>query len=116
VRNNSPNREEEYEKVKAIDEMAQDVTSERESQEFISGKQGAPYVKHCAFSIQPQNYPNAINYVSEDTRHCRIMLHIALIHKLIFFQSHFPCSILRPGEIYCHDLIYKFGIQLANYM
>ncbi|XP_011685859.1 PREDICTED: aldose 1-epimerase-like isoform X2 [Wasmannia auropunctata] len=90
---NSPNREDEYEKRKATgkgDQVEQDEESERE--EFISGKQGARYVKHCAFSIQPQNYPNAINY------------------------SHFPCSILRPGEIYCHDLSYKFGIQLANYM
>lgn len=41
----------------------QDVASECKS-EFIPGKQGARYVKHCAFSIQPQNYPNAINYVS----------------------------------------------------
>ncbi|KAG5319359.1 GALM epimerase, partial [Pseudoatta argentina] len=88
----SPNHEEEYEEKKAVDEIKQDVAPEGESQEFISGKQGARYVKHCAFSIQPQNYPNAINY------------------------SHFPCSILRPGEVYCHDLIYKFGIQLANYM
>ncbi|KYN27730.1 Aldose 1-epimerase [Trachymyrmex cornetzi] len=88
----SPNHEEEYEEEKATDETEQDVVPKGESQEFISGKQGARYVKHCAFSIQPQNYPNAINY------------------------SHFPCSILRPGEVYCHDLIYKFGIQLANYM
>ncbi|EFN75285.1 Aldose 1-epimerase [Harpegnathos saltator] len=59
---------------------------------FILGKKGARYVKHCAFSFQPQNYPNAINH------------------------SHFPQSILRPGQIYCHDLTYKFGIQLANYI
>lgn len=32
--------------------------------EFISGKRGARYKKYCAFSIQPQNYPNAIQYVS----------------------------------------------------
>ncbi|XP_071639975.1 galactose mutarotase [Temnothorax longispinosus] len=89
---NSPNREEDNEKEKITDQIEKDVTSDRESPEFISGKQGARYVKHCAFSIQPQNYPNAINY------------------------SHFPCSILQPGEIYCHDLIYQFGIQLANYM
>ncbi|XP_066584366.1 galactose mutarotase-like [Prorops nasuta] len=60
--------------------------------EFIPGKKGASYTKFCAFSIQPQNYPNAINY------------------------SHFPCSILRPGQMYYHDLTYKFGVQLANYM
>lgn len=49
---------------KTTDQIEQDVTLERESSEFISGKQDARYVKHCAFSIQPQNYPNAINYVS----------------------------------------------------
>ncbi|XP_046625844.1 galactose mutarotase-like [Neodiprion virginianus] len=60
--------------------------------EFIPGKKHAEYRKHGAFCIQPQNYPNAIN------------------HK------HFPCSILRPGQVYYHDLIYKFGVQLGNYM
>ncbi|XP_018344877.1 PREDICTED: aldose 1-epimerase-like [Trachymyrmex septentrionalis] len=88
----SPNHEEVYKEEETIDEMKQDVAPKSESQEFISGKKGARYAKHCAFSIQPQNYPNAINY------------------------SHFPCSILQPGEVYYHDLIYKFGIQLANYM
>ncbi|KAG7207177.1 hypothetical protein KM043_008866 [Ampulex compressa] len=58
----------------------------------IRGKGGVCYKNYAAFSIQPQNYPNATNY------------------------SHFPCTILYPGEIYRHDLIYKFGIQLANYM
>ncbi|KAI4500241.1 hypothetical protein M0802_004658 [Mischocyttarus mexicanus] len=60
--------------------------------DFLTGKNGAHYKKNCAFSIQPQNYPNAINY------------------------AHFPCAILYPGQVYCHDLTYKFGIQLANYM
>ncbi|KAK2578681.1 hypothetical protein KPH14_012169 [Odynerus spinipes] len=60
--------------------------------QFLRGKKGAHYKKNCAFSIQPQNYPNAINY------------------------AHFPCAILHPGQVYCHDLTYKFGVQLANYM
>ncbi|XP_076635340.1 galactose mutarotase isoform X1 [Colletes latitarsis] len=68
------------------------IISEPKRLEFLLGKQGARYKKYCGFSIQPQNYPNAIHY------------------------SHFPCSILYPGQIYCHDLTYKFGIQLANYM
>ncbi|XP_050454704.1 galactose mutarotase-like [Cataglyphis hispanica] len=41
--------------------MEQDAISEPT---FLLGKKGARYEKHCAFSIQPQNYPNAINYVS----------------------------------------------------
>ncbi|XP_024936979.1 aldose 1-epimerase [Cephus cinctus] len=60
--------------------------------EFIPGKNGACYKKNHAFSIQPQAYPNAVNF------------------------SHFPCTILRPGQIYYHDLTYKFGVQLGNYM
>ncbi|XP_053981741.1 galactose mutarotase-like [Hylaeus anthracinus] len=60
--------------------------------EFLLGKHGAHYKKYCAFSIQPQNYPSAIHY------------------------SHFPCSILYPGQVYCHDLTYKFEVQLANFM
>ncbi|XP_003700589.2 galactose mutarotase isoform X2 [Megachile rotundata] len=60
--------------------------------EFLLGKHGSRYKKFCAFSIQPQNYPNATHY------------------------SHFPCSILYPGQIYCHDLTYKFEVCLANYM
>ncbi|RLU18352.1 hypothetical protein DMN91_008709 [Ooceraea biroi] len=31
-------------------------------------------------------------------------------------HPHFPCPILQPGQVYCHDLIYKFGNQLTNYM
>ncbi|XP_076243520.1 galactose mutarotase [Calliopsis andreniformis] len=59
---------------------------------FILGKRGAQYKKYCGFSIQPQNYPSAIHY------------------------SHFPCSILYPGQVYYHDLTYKFDVQLMNYM
>ncbi|XP_014474139.1 PREDICTED: uncharacterized protein LOC106744159, partial [Dinoponera quadriceps] len=66
--------------------------AESKSPSFIIGKKGVRYTKHCAFSIQPQNYPDAIN------------------------NSHFPCPILRPGQFYCHDITYKFGIQLANCM
>ncbi|XP_026828451.1 aldose 1-epimerase [Ooceraea biroi] len=92
---NNPNREEEYEheaKTLTIDQMEKDTTSEHKTPDFILGKQGACYIKYCAFSIQPQNYPNAINI------------------------PHFPCPILQPGQVYCHDLIYKFGNQLTNYM
>lgn len=53
---------EEDEKEKMIDQVEKDMILE--SPEYISGKQDARYMKHCAFSIQPQNYPNAINYVS----------------------------------------------------
>lgn len=31
-------------------------------------------------------------------------------------QCHFPSSVLRPGQEYSNDIVYKFGVQLANYM
>ncbi|XP_047355938.1 galactose mutarotase-like isoform X3 [Vespa velutina] len=95
--------------------------------QFLTGKKGAHYKKNCAFSIQPQNYPNAINYVCKClyddtiiyftimTNTFFIFIFIVMIN-IFFFQAHFPCAILYPGQVYCHDLTYKFGIQLANYM
>ncbi|XP_043481592.1 galactose mutarotase-like [Leptopilina heterotoma] len=73
-------------------EIEDDKMSLINNLEFIPGKNGARYKKFCAFSIQPQNYPNAVNV------------------------CHFPCSVLRPGQEYSNDIIYKFGVQLANYM
>ena len=85
---NSGGEEEEME----IEGPWEKPTTKPKRLEFISGKCGARYKKYCAFSIQPQNYPNAIQY------------------------PHFPCSVLYPGQVYCHDLTYKFGVQLASYM
>ncbi|KAL0127223.1 hypothetical protein PUN28_005491 [Cardiocondyla obscurior] len=53
----------------------------------IAGKNGANYFKHAAFCLETQNYPDAIN------------------HK------NFPNSILRPGNVYNHIVIYKFGVE-----
>ncbi|XP_014219666.1 aldose 1-epimerase-like [Copidosoma floridanum] len=58
--------------------------------EFIPGKCGAQYTKFAALSIQPQNYPDAVNV------------------------PHFPCAVLRPGQVYYHDLVYKLGVQLDS--
>ncbi|KAJ8683827.1 hypothetical protein QAD02_019619 [Eretmocerus hayati] len=59
--------------------------------EYLPGKRGAKYTRFTGFSIQPQNYPDAVNI------------------------PHFPCAILRPGQVYYHDLVYKFGVQLGGY-
>ncbi|XP_003399008.4 galactose mutarotase [Bombus terrestris] len=83
--------EDEEEEIK-VEKHYKKVTTVPKKIEFILGKHGAHYKKYCAFSIQPQNYPNAIYY------------------------SHFPCSILYPGQVYYHDLTYKFEVHLANYM
>jgi len=53
----------------------------------ISGKDGAQYFKHAAFCLETQNYPDAVN------------------HK------NFPNSVLRPGDIYNHIVVYKFGVE-----
>jgi aldose 1-epimerase len=51
----------------------------------LKGKGGAQYYKHGGFCMETQNYPNAIN------------------------MPHFPTPVLRPGEIYVHDVCYKFS-------
>ncbi|XP_012256706.2 galactose mutarotase [Athalia rosae] len=87
----------EDESINSDEEPEEEGTEDTESLppsplEFIPGKNGAKYRKHGAFCIQPQNYPNAVNH------------------------EHFPCTILRPGQVYYHDLTYKFGIQLGSFM
>ncbi|XP_034176043.1 galactose mutarotase isoform X1 [Osmia lignaria lignaria] len=57
-----------------------------EEQKEIWGKDGVRYRRHGGFVMSPQNYPNAINI------------------------SNFPCCILYPGEVYAHDMTYKFGL------
>lgn len=49
-----------------------------------TGKKGIPYAYRSAVCLEPQFYPNAINY------------------------PHFPSPILRKGEVYDHTIIYKF--------
>ncbi|XP_011505661.1 PREDICTED: aldose 1-epimerase-like [Ceratosolen solmsi marchali] len=64
--------------------------SQSSTVEYLPGKCGTKYTQFGAFSVQPQNYPNAINV------------------------KNFPSSVLRPGQFYYHDLIYKFGVHLNN--
>ncbi|KOC68795.1 Aldose 1-epimerase, partial [Habropoda laboriosa] len=52
----------------------------------IQGKNGSTYFKHAAFCLETQNYPDAVNH------------------------ENFPNSILEPGQIYHHIVIYKFGV------
>ena len=54
----------------------------------VLGKNGARYFKHAAFCLETQNYPDAVNH------------------------ENFPNSILRPGVIYNHIVIYKFGVKV----
>lgn len=55
--------------------------------EPIKGKGGACYKKNGAFCLEPQKYPDAVN------------------------RAEFPSVIVKPGEIYSHNILFKFGIN-----
>ena len=50
----------------------------------ILGKDKTYYKKHGAFCLETQNFPDAIN------------------------QPNFPDSVVRPGEIYLQQTVYRF--------
>lgn len=52
----------------------------------FSGKSGVPYTKRCALCLETQFFPNAVKY------------------------SHFPSPVLKAGEPYYAQTIYRFGI------
>ncbi|XP_076618948.1 galactose mutarotase [Colletes latitarsis] len=54
----------------------------------IQGKNGTKYFKHGGFCLETQNFPDAVNH------------------------ENFPNSILEPGELYHHIVIYKFGVLI----
>ena len=53
----------------------------------LTGKDGKVYHKHYGLCLEPQFHPDSIN------------------------QSHFPDSVLNPGETYSHKCIYKFDAR-----
>jgi len=53
---------------------------------LTAGKKGAYYMKHGAFCLETQNFPDAVNHMN------------------------FPNSILYPGQTYIHRVIYQFGV------
>jgi len=53
----------------------------------ITGKAGKPYGCRHAFCIEPQHYPDSPN------------------------RPEFPSTVLRPGEQYHHETVYKFSIS-----
>lgn len=62
----------------------------KEQQKEIWGKDGVRYQRHGGFILSPQNYPDAVNI------------------------SNFPPCILYPGQVYAHDVTYKFGLLSEN--
>lgn len=59
---------------------------DQRNDEPIVGKLGALYMRHGAFSLSPQAYPNAVNV------------------------SEFPNVVLYPRKVYEHEVVYKFGL------
>jgi len=55
------------------------------SDDSLKGKGGAVYKKHGAFCLETQKYPDSVNH------------------------PNFPSSIVRPGEVYSHTVLYQFG-------
>jgi len=53
----------------------------------IKGKGGALYKKYGGFALETQIYPDAIN------------------------QAKFPNVVVLPGEVYRHELVYRFGVE-----
>ncbi|XP_034248256.1 aldose 1-epimerase [Thrips palmi] len=61
------------------------------SKAAVVGKGGAKYLKHGAFCLETQNFPDAIHHVGR-----------------------FPDSVLRPGSLYQHNMVLKFGVRSAQ--
>lgn len=52
----------------------------------LKNRRGVPYVKHSAFCLETQHFPDSVNHPA------------------------FPSTILRPGETYRTTTIYRFGV------
>jgi aldose 1-epimerase len=55
--------------------------------EGVKGKGGAVYEKHAGLCLETQGFPNAVN------------------------ETAFPSVLLRPDEVYHHEVIYQFSIR-----
>jgi len=53
----------------------------------LVGKSGAPYEKHAGLALETQHFPDSPN------------------------QPEFPSTILRPGEIYTSQTVYRFSVR-----
>ena len=51
----------------------------------LKGKDGSVYKKHGGFCLETQKFPNSVN------------------------QPNFPNSVVRPGDVYKHTVVYKLG-------
>lgn len=51
-----------------------------------SGKNGVVYTRHAGLCLEAQHFPDSVNH------------------------PHFPSTIVRPGQIYRHTTVYRFGV------
>lgn len=88
-----------YENLKLMEavEEEQDAHEEEMEEETelqdsgIKGKQGTVYQRNAGFYLQAQNFPDAI-------------------HR----RKKYPDILLRPGQHYRHDIVYKFGLHMGS--
>lgn len=74
----------------------------------VVGKGGVHYLKHGAFCLETQKFPDAVHQVSK-----KIHLHLNAPTNIFFrfLQENFPSTILNPGQIYKHEVVFKFGSE-----
>lgn len=82
--------------AEALEEEMDEEDNEIEAEDFvrpIRGKANAEYTRNCAFYMQTQNFPDAVHH-----------------------RGRFGDVMLKPGEIYRHELTYKFGLHMGEVM
>lgn len=83
--------------MQSEENMAEEEEEEGEEEEeeiediTIYGKEGVIYEKYCGFYLQSENFPNAVNH-----------------------RNKFPDIMLKPGQNYRQDIIYKFGLHIGG--
>jgi hypothetical protein len=73
----------------------------------VIGKNKTHYLKHAAFCLETQNYPDAVHHVrilAQNSQECLLIIS--------YFQANFPSPILNPGEVYSHKVVFKFGVEI----
>lgn len=78
------------------------------SDQPIKGKGGALYRKHGGFALETQHYPDAVNKVGFQSIET-VFWQINQTNN--FLQANFATVIVLPGDVYKHELIYKFGVE-----
>lgn len=84
--------------LRETEAMNEEIEEEGEAEEEdfvrpILGKEDAEYTQNCAFFMQTQNFPDAVHH-----------------------RGRFGDIMIRPGEVYRHEVTYKFGLHMGEVM